>query len=189
MFVRLLRSPRSDVLVLLTTFVLTVAVDLTVAIQAGVVLASLLFMRRMAEVSQVKPLHDALKYEEAGEEPGPGRLPQGIEAFEINGSFCFGAAHTFAETLATTRGRARVVILQMRHVLAIDATGLQALEDIAARLRRHGGTLLLVGVHAQPLVAIERSGTLDRIGAANLFLDFEAALKRANEMVARAGTP
>jgi sulfate permease, SulP family len=184
-FVRLLRGPRSDVLVLLTTFTLTVAVDLTVAIQAGVVLASLLFMRRMADVTQVRRIRDVLEYEADDAPPGPDLdLPPDVDLFEIHGSFCFGAARKFTETLLTSRGRPRVVILRMRHVLAMDATGLQALEDVAERLGGQGATLLLSGVHAQPLVVMERSGALERLGPQNLFGTLPEALERARALVA-----
>ncbi len=180
MFARLLRAPRSDVLVLLATFALTVAVDLTVAIQVGVVLASLLFMRRMAEVTQVKAVRDVLDYEiSEPDEREPQVIPPDVGVFEINGSFCFGAARKFTEALLASHRPTRVVVLRMRHVLAIDATGLQALEDVVARLRKRGTRLLIAGVHAQPLVALERSGALERIGAENLFETLEEALDSA----------
>lgn len=184
-FLRLLRGPRSDVLVLLTTFLLTVAVDLTVAIQAGVVLAALLFMRRMADVTSVRRFRDILEYETDDSAPGPDLdLPPEVDLFEIHGSFCFGAARKFTETLLTSRGRPQVVILRMRHVLAIDATGLQALEDVAARLRSQGATLLLAGLHAQPLMAMERSGALDRLGPDHLFGTLADAIAHARSLVA-----
>ncbi len=183
-FVRLLRAPRSDVLVLVTTFALTVAVDLTVAIQVGVVLASLLFMRRMAEVTQVKAVRDVLDYETSGAAEGvpSAAIPRGVDVFEINGSFCFGAARKFTEALLASHRPTSAVVLQMRNVLAIDATGLQALEDVAARLRKRGTRLLISGVHAQPLIALERSGALERIGPENLFMTYEEALDRAREL-------
>ena len=106
--------------------------------------------------------------------------------FEINGSFCFGAARKFTEALLATHRPTPVVVLRMRHVLAIDATGLQALEDVAARLRKRGTRLLLAGVHAQPLVALERSGALERIGAENLFESYEEALDCARAVAAGA---
>jgi len=185
-FVRLLRGPRSDALVLLATFTLTVVVDLTVAIQAGVVLASLLFMRRMAEVTQVRPIRDMIEYGEAEpvEEEMPA-IPPGIEVFEINGTFCFGAASKFTETLLASRSAPEVVILRMRHVLAIDATGLNALEEVAGRLERRGARLLLSGVRAQPLMAMERSGAVERIGQDRMFDDFDSALGHARELLER----
>lgn len=186
-FVRLLRGPRSDVLVLLVTFGLTVAVDLTVAIQAGVVLAALLFMRRMAEVTQVQAVTSPLRY---GEDEGSGlsadelALPDEVKVFEINGSFCFGAAQKFSELMASLKTRPRVVILRMRHVLAIDATGLHALEEVTQRFDRQGTRLLLSGVHAQPLVAMERSGLLERLGEQHAFASFAEAAAWARRRVA-----
>lgn len=184
-FLRLFRAPRSDVLVLLATFALTVAVDLTVAIQVGVVLASLLFMRRMAEVSRIESLRDVVDYGAEGEER-PRALPPGVEVFEVNGSFCFGAARTFTEALLAMRERPPVVVLRMRHVLAIDATGLHALEDVEARLRARGVELLLSGVHAQPRDAMERSGVLARIGGERVFDRYESALARAEAIASAA---
>jgi SulP family sulfate permease len=183
-FLRLLRGPRSDALVLLTTFVLTVAVDLTVAIQTGVVLAALLFMRRMTEVSQIKAIRDIAGYESAElHENSAPEVPDHVEVFEINGSFCFGAARKFTETLLASQTAPRFVILRMRHVLAMDATGLHALEDVAARLQRRGTSLLLSGIHAQPLIALERSGALERIGEDHLFANFSGAVAHARRLI------
>jgi SulP family sulfate permease len=182
-FLRVMRGPRSDTLVLLTTFVLTVAVDLTVAIQVGVVLAALLFMRRMAEVTEVRAVRDIVAYETEETAVDEGiEIPEAVEVFEINGSFCFGAARKFTETLLTIRGRPRVVILRMRHVLAMDATGLHALEDVHKRLLDRGATLLLSGVHTQPLAVLERSGAIERIGAENVLPRFAEAVARARRL-------
>lgn len=183
-FLRLLRGPRSDVLVLLTTFALTVVVNLTVAIQVGVVLAALLFMRRMAEVTQVRQIRDIVEYEDIEvDDVVTNDVPAGVEVFEINGSFCFGAARKFTETLLASRSAPQVVILRMRHVLAMDATGLHALEDVVMRLRNRGTHLLLSGVHAQPLIALERSGSIERIGEENMLSSFADALERARGLV------
>jgi SulP family sulfate permease len=185
-FVRLLRGPKSDVVVLLTTFALTVLVDLTVAIQVGVVLASLLFMRRMADVTEVKVRSDLLDYGDSdGAESvrAPKDLPSAIEVFEINGTFCFGAARKFSETLSASRGRPKVVILRMRHVLAMDATGLHALEDVFNRLKKRGASLFLSGIQAQPRAALEKSGAIDRIGRENVFDTFDLALTRARSLL------
>jgi SulP family sulfate permease len=142
------------------------------------VLASLLFMRRMAEVTEVKAMREILDYEREDDAEEPLRdVPADIDVFEINGSFCFGAARKFTEALLASQTRPRAVVLRMRHVLAMDATGLHAVEDVAARLRRRGTRLLLSGVHAQPLVALERSGALERIGAENVFASFSEALE------------
>jgi len=190
-FVRLLRGPRSDVLVLLVTFGLTVLVSLTVALQAGIVLAALLLMRRMADVTEVKALAHPFRYE-AVHDPLPAdlhlHLPHGVEVFEINGSFCFGAAQKFSEVVAQLRTRPRVVILRMRHVLAMDATGMQALEEVVRRFERQGTHLLLSGVHAQPLIAMERSGLLARLGEENDFATFAEAAEAARRRVEDPGS-
>ena len=184
-FMQLLRAPRSDVMVLLSTFVLTVVVDLNVAIQVGMVLSSFLFMKRMAEVTQVRAVKDALDYEAAPGDPAePVVLPAQVAVFEINGTFCFGAARTFTETLQSERQRPRVVILRMRHVLATDATGLHALEDVHKRLRQQGTALLLAGVHAQPLTAMTKAGMVGLIGVENMFVNYSEAVERAAEIIA-----
>ena len=188
LFLGLLRGPRSDVLVLLTTFLLTVLVDLTVAIQAGVVLAALLLMKRMAEVTQVRSVTDQLRgaagEEETGEESEA--LPRGVEVFEINGAFVFGATHKFSQAIGTVERAPRVVILRMHNVFAIDATGLRGLEEVSARLRRSGTTLLLAGVQDQPREAIETSGLLEAIGMDHV-LPYPEAVARARSLVAQQG--
>ncbi len=183
-FLRLLRGPRSDALVLVATFFLTVVIDLTVAIQVGIVLAALLFMRRMAEVTEVKPIRDIVDYGKVDAfEKGTVEIPAEVEVFEINGSFCFGAASKFTETLLATQSAPEVVVLRMRNVLAIDATGLHALEEVGDRLRRRGAHLLLSGLHAQPLIALERSGALERIGEDRVFSNFIDAMSHARKLI------
>jgi SulP family sulfate permease len=186
MFVRLFRSPRSDVLVLLTTFALTVAIDLVVALQVGIVLASFLFMRRVANLSQAGFITGMLR---EGEDPAdPGAIarrdvPDGVEVFEVYGSFFFGAATKFRDALRGVERRPRVLIVRLREVLAIDATGLRALEDLHDKTRRDGTTLILSGIHAQPLIVLERAGLLDAIGRENVFEDIDQALVRARTLV------
>ena len=182
LFLGLLRGPRSDVMVLLSTFGLTVLVDLTVAIQVGVVLASLLFMRRMAEVSEVRSLTDQLRAEDpADTEEPPVDLPEGVEVFEVAGSFFFGAAQKFSETIGEVRQRPTAVILRMRYVVAMDATGLRALEEVFVRFQRQGTLLVLSGVQDQPRRVLERSGLLERIGSENVLASFPAAVRRVGE--------
>jgi len=184
-FVSLLRGPRSDVLVLLTTFSLTILVDLTVAIQVGVVLAALLFMRRMAEVTEVRSITEQLSdVERIGfEAENPDIvLPPGTEVFEIGGSFFFGAASRFTEALGELRRRPSLVILRMREVYAMDATGLHALEQVRGRLAAQGVPLLLSGVRAQPMMTLVRSGALQRVGEENVCGSFRDATIRAWEI-------
>jgi SulP family sulfate permease len=179
-----LRSPKSDVLVLLTTFALTVLVDLSVAIGVGMVLASFLFMKRMAEVTNVGAM--SLELEDTGAEDmadpdSPRRrvIPEGIVVYEINGPFFFGAAETFKNTMAVVAGTPKVLIIRMRAVPAMDSTGIRALLDVVRRARTDGTLVLLSDVHAQPLVALSRSDALGELGEDALFGDLDLALARA----------
>lgn len=188
LFIKLLNGPRGDVLVLLSTFGLTVLIDLTVAIQVGMVLAAFLFMQRMASVTQVGFITDELRDSEDEMSDDPKSLsyrkvPDGVEVFEINGPFFFGAADKFKNALGEISSPPKVLILRMRHALTLDATALQALETVLARAKRNGTQLVLSGVHAQPLVVMKQSGFLDCIGDENVFDDIDPSLARACEIM------
>ena len=181
-----LTAPKSDVVVLLITFALTVLVDLTVAIEAGMVMAVFLFMKRMAEVTNVTVLTREL--EDNGDryatDPNGVRhreVPDGVEVYEINGPFFFGAAETFKDTLGQVARKPKVLVIRMRNVPAIDSTGLHALKDVVHRTRRDGTLVLLSDVHTQPLVALGRSAVLEEVGEQNLFGNLDDALDRARE--------
>ena len=177
-----LTSPRSDVAVLLVTFGLTVLVDLTVAIEVGMVLAAFLFLRRMAVVTNVSAVTPHLRDDAVRSDDGaPAAVPKDVEVYEINGPFFFGAAETFKDTLALVAGKPKVLVLRMRRVPAMDATGLHALTDVVHRSRRDGTLVLLAEVQAQPLEALRRSVLLDEIGEENIVATLEAALTRARE--------
>jgi SulP family sulfate permease len=111
-------------------------------------------------------------------------IPEGVVVFRIFGAFLFGAADKLETALKRTRQKPRVLILRMHGLLAIDATGLNALEEIYSKLHRNGGCLIISGLHAQPLFAMERSGFIDRIGLPNLCADLDNALARAREVLA-----
>jgi SulP family sulfate permease len=185
-----LRAPKSDVAVLLATFVLTILVDLTVAIEVGVVLATFLFMRRMSEVTRVNVYRggaiEGLDEDEEGErDPGSVTLrdvPHGVEVYEIDGPFFFGAAETFKSTLARVAARPQVLIVRLRHVPAIDSTGLHALEDLRRRCQRDRTVLLLSDVHAQPLLAMERAGFIAALGPEHLCGTLDEALGAARAL-------
>lgn len=183
-FVRLFRSPRSDVLVLLTTFLLTVLVDLTIALEAGMVLAAFLFMKRMSDLSQAGYVKKMIGDEEAEDAAGEIELPHGVEVFEVYGTLFFGAASKFKDAMHRVEKPPAVLILRLREVLAMDATGLRALEDLLDKTRGDGTTVVLSGVHAQPMTVLERSGLIERIGRENLAGDFESAVARAKEIAA-----
>ncbi len=180
-----LTAPKSDVVVLLTTFSLTVLIDLTVAIEVGMVLAAFLFMRRMAEVTNVSMVTRELadgKDRDEEDDPNSVRrrvIPSGVEVFEISGPFFFGAAEQFKDTLNQIAKKPKVLIIRLRDVPAIDSTGLHALEELARRCKHDGTLLLLADVHAQPMFALARSDILLEIGEENLFGNLDDALDRA----------
>jgi sulfate permease, SulP family len=176
-------APRSDVIVMLTTFALTVAIDLTIAIQVGMVLAAFLFMKRMAEVTNVSAITRELEGDgDEGEDAAPDRdVPAGVEVYAIDGPFFFGAAEKFKDMIGQIGRRPKVLIIQMQRVPAIDSTGIHALRDVVHRTIRDGTLVILAGVHAQPMVALGRSPLLDEIGEENLCGRLDDALDRARE--------
>jgi SulP family sulfate permease len=180
-FLAELRSPKSDVAVLLTTFLLTVLVDLTVAIEVGMVLAAFLFIRRMAEVTNVNVV--TADDEEDRDGVGRARIPAGVEVYEVNGPFFFGAAETFKETIGQISTRPRVLIIRMRDVPALDSSGMHALKDVVHRSRREGTEVLLSEVRPQPRAALEGSVVFEEIGAERIYDDFDEALAAARHLV------
>ncbi len=188
LFIKLLRGPKGDVLVLLATFGLTVLVDLTVAIQVGIVLAAFLFMRRMSEATEVSAISEQFQSDEEEPVQDPDSLkdriiPDGVQVFEINGPFFFGAADKFKNTLTSINEPTSVLILRMRHALSLDATALNALENVWRRSRKNGSWLLLSGVHQQPLNLLQKSGVAELIGRENIFPHIDAALERARHLL------
>lgn len=187
-FVSILKSPRSDVMVLLTTFGLTVIFDLTVAIEIGMVLAVFLFMRRMATVTNVGVI--TREFNEEEEPPvdpmsiDKKSIPAGVEVFEVNGPFFFGAAEKFKAAMRQVENPPKIRIIRMRNVPAIDATGMNALMDVYKESVKQGVYFLLSGVHTQPLFALEKAGFLDKIGEDNIFGNIDDALDKAREILA-----
>ncbi|KAF0140305.1 MAG: sulfate permease SulP family [Stygiobacter sp.] len=185
-FKSLLKSPKSDVVVLLTTFILTVIFDLTIAIEIGMVLAVLLFMKRMAEVSNVSVITRELEDEE--EKPDSNaidkkQIPEGVEVFEINGPFFFGAAKKFKDEMLQVEEPPKVRIIRMRNVPAVDATGLQTLRDFYHDAKKQKTHMILSGVHTQPLYAMTQAGLFDLYGEENIFGNIDDALDHARELL------
>ena len=181
LFVSISNNPRSDVMVLLSTFALTVLVDLVIAIQVGVVLAAFLFMKRMAEVTQFGYVKRQFNEDDRLDEPFSEMLdiPEGVAIFEVNGPFFFAAAEKFKTTLNIIETKPKVLILRMRNVLSIDATGLRILKEVILQCQKDGTYLLLSGIHSQPLFAMEKSGLTKLVGAEYLCENIEVALKKA----------
>jgi SulP family sulfate permease len=184
-FLKLLHSPKSDVLVMVNAFLLTVVVDLTIAIQVGVVMSALLFMRRMADVTQAGYLPRLLEEDEISD---PGALvhrevPEGVAVFEINGPFFFGAADKFKTAINRIDKAPKVLILRLRQVPAIDATALHALEDVCIRSHKSGTHLVLSGVQPAPLATLAKAGIIDLVGRDNITGHIDEALARARDLL------
>ena len=187
-----LSAPRSDAAVMLTTFLLTVLVDLTTGIAVGMVLASFLFMRRMAEVTNVTMISQEFQDSEPSRDVSGAifrrEIPRGVQVYEVNGPFFFGAAEKFKDTLSQVSRKPRVLILRMRNVPAIDSTAMHALRDLIRRTRRDGTLVILSDVHDQPLEAMERAGLLDEIGEGNRYPDIDTALDATRRLISAEGT-
>ncbi|HET7693562.1 MAG TPA: sulfate permease [Gemmatimonadota bacterium] len=183
MFVKLFRSPKSDILVMLTTFLLTVLVDLVVALQTGIVLAAFLFMRRMAELSEAAYVKDMMAEGEGLDPKMAEPLPHGVEVFQVHGTLFFGAASKFKDAMRRVEKPPRILILRLREVLAIDATGLRALEDVLDKAKADGTQVLLTGVQTQPRSVLARAGILTRLGEENVVPDFRSAVERAKAIL------
>lgn len=187
-FRQLLKSPRSDVLVLLTTFGLTVLFDLTIAIEVGMLLSVILFMQRMASLANVGVITGELKDEEENEDPNTivtRSIPPGVEVFEISGPFFFGAASKFKDAMHIVGKAPAIRIIRMRKVLTIDATGLNMMQELLNDSKKTGTTLILSGVHVQPLFAMQQYGLADAVGEENIFGNIDDALDRARELLGR----
>jgi SulP family sulfate permease len=178
-FKKLLKSPRSDIIVLLLTFFLTVVVDLTVAIEVGVVLSAMFFMKRMAEVSQVNAITKDIKDDYEGKEESNEtslKMPDSVEIFEVYGSLFFGAVEQFTESMRVIEKKPKYLILETHNLLSIDASGIRALEDLYQQLKKQKTRFLISGLHKQPLFAIVQAELIDKIGEDNLFGSIEEAL-------------
>jgi SulP family sulfate permease len=182
-FLRLKRWPRSDTAVFLTAFILTVVTELPVAVGASLVLASALLVKRLSETTQVHADEEVTQASAPGQTTSGRMIPEGVLVFRVFGAFFFGAADKLETSLRRAGQLPEVLILRMRDVLAMDATGLDALEDLYEKMDRHGKKLILCGPHSQPLFALTRAGFLDRIGMDNVCGDMETALARAQELV------
>jgi SulP family sulfate permease len=176
-FVHVLRiAPKSDVLVLLACFGLTVLIDMVVAVTVGVVLAALLFMRRMAELTGAEVY--------GGSDPAPhGPLPEGVLLYRIQGPLFFGAAQKAMRALDRTPVHVRAVILDVSAVPTIDVTGLVSLESAIEHLRRQHTAVLLAGLNPQPAHALEKAGLHPGNGI-SVSATVEEALEKAREVVA-----
>ena len=178
----ILRLSRADKLVWIVTFALTVMADLTIAVEVGIVLAALLYIYRVSQTTTVSTVTE--EYVESGRAHilQDKVVPPYVSILRIHGPFLFGTTDKLAEETADLNQFAEVVILRLRNMTAIDATGLHALETLAQRLQKTGRTLLLCGARDQPAKLLARSEFVRHIGQENILPHVEAALQRAREV-------
>jgi SulP family sulfate permease len=183
-FKRMAKWPRSDAMVFLCAFGLTVTVDLPVAVGTSLILASALLVRRLAETANVEADPEVTQGDSASQQTAGKVIPPGVLVFRIFGAFFFGAADKLESSLRRSGELPEVLILRMRDALALDATGIEALEDLLEKLRIKKKVLILCGPHSQPLFALTRAGFMERIGAENVCGDMESSLARARQILA-----
>lgn len=186
-FLAMMRNPKSDVTVLLLTFFLTIIFDLTVAIEVGLICACLLFMRRMAETTDVRVVMDEIDLnEDADMERGNLEhliIPRDTEVYEINGPYFFGAGNRFEDIMARYGNRPKVRIIRMRKVPFIDSTGLHNLENLCLMSQKEGITIILSGVNEKVETVLKRNGFSELLGEENICNHIDLALARAKELV------
>ena len=190
-FLRMFRGPKSDWTVMVITFLVTVLIDLVAAVEVGVLLAAFLFIRRMALAADIRLITGELGYDGSGETPDPDairekHIPAGVVVFEVQGPFFFGAVNQFQEiTLNVLRsGRPKLIVLRLRHVPIIDATGLNVMSDFARRCRHERIPLVLSGVRPQPFRQFHKYGISEEVGAENVCENIDRALVRVDEILA-----
>ena len=188
-FLAVMKNPKSDITVLLITFFLTIIFDLTIAIEVGLIIACLLFMKRMSETTDVKAITEEID-PNLESEFSTGNLdhliiPKGVEVYEINGPYFFGAGNKFEEIMASFGDRPQVRIIRMRKVPFVDSTGIHNLTNLCEMSQKEGIQVVLSGVREKVNAQLEHAGFYNLIGEENICSHINLALKRANEIIAK----
>lgn len=185
-FKGLLKNPKSDVSVLLITFFLTVIFDLTIAIEIGLVIACVLFMRRVMETTEISVINDEINASndtDIATAEDSLIIPKGVEVYEINGPYFFGIATKFEEVMSQIRPRPSVRIIRMRKVPFIDSTGIHNLESLCEMSQKENITIVLSGVNEKVHKVLEKSGFYTLLGEENICPNIHVALERAKQLV------
>ncbi len=185
-FWQLRKNPKSDVIVLCMTFLLTVVFDLTVAIEVGLLVACLLFMRRMAETTQIKVIADEINPNEDTDAQLHEEhllIPDGVEVYEINGPYFFGIANKFEELMTALEDHPKVRVIRMRKVPFIDSTGIHNLQNLCEMSHREGTHIVLSGVTPNVYNVLEHNGFCELLGKDHICPNINVALDRAAELV------
>jgi SulP family sulfate permease len=186
-FVELWRGPRADFAVLLVAFGLTVVFDLTIGVGAGLIMATVLFLRQMEDVSRVHIVTPESELEGYGSHSIRGKeVPEGVILYRIEGPFFFAAAENLDQALRGSGGKPKAVVFRMRNVPAMDATGLHAFDVAIQKLHRDGVRVFLTAVQPQPMKVMFESGLVDRLGAHKFCADIDDALARVKQVLAPA---
>jgi sulfate permease, SulP family len=184
-FHSLWHSHRTDFFVMLAAFTLTVVFDLTIGVAAGLLMAFVMFVRRMEEISHVQLLTPENDPETDGSFSLRGKtVPPGVVLFRFHGPMFFAAADKLEHALKNSGGKPKVVIFRMRYVPSIDSTGVQAFESAVEKLRHDKVTVLVSGIQPQPMSALYKSGIVDLIGIENFCGNIDEALRKSGEIVA-----
>ncbi len=188
-FLALTRNPKSDVTVLVVTFLLTIIFDLTVAIEVGIICACLLFMKRMSETTDVRAVYDEIDLNEDADMQAGNlehlTIPKGVEVYEINGPYFFGAGNRFEDIMGRYGNRPKVRIIRMRKVPFIDSTGLHNLENLCLMSQKEGITIVLSGVVPKVETVLKRNHFDQLLGEENICNHIDLALARAREIVGK----
>ena len=187
-FLALMKNPKSDVTVLLITFFLTIIFDLTIAIEVGLIIACLLFMRRMSETTDVHIISNEINPDDEGSDMHLGNIehltiPKGVEVYEINGPYFFGAGNRFEEIMATLGDRPQVRIIRMRKVPFVDSTGIHNLTNLCEMSQKEGIQIVLSGVTEKVHSQLDKAGFYDIVGQDNICSHIDIALDRAKEII------
>ncbi len=186
-FLTLMKNPKSDVTVLLITFFLTILFDLTIAIEVGLLIACLLFMKRMAETTDVKVIMDEIVTEdESGISHANDEhliIPKGVEVYEINGPYFFGAGNRFEEIMASFGDRPQVRIIRMRKVPFVDSTGIHNLTNLCLMSKKEGIQIVLSGVNPKVHQTLQHAGFYALVGEKNICPHIKVALERAKDII------
>jgi SulP family sulfate permease len=184
-FRSLMRNSKSDVAVLITTFLLTVIFDLTIAVEIGLLMAILLFIKRISETSTISVLTNKIDttYAEQGMNNDELDIPKGVEVYEIEGPFFFGLANKFDEIMKQMGDKPRIRIIRMRNVPFIDSTGIHNLENLIRMSHKENITILLSGVNQNVKKSLETSKINQIIGDENVCSNINQAMQRANQLM------
>ena len=186
-FLAMMRNPKSDITVLLLTFFLTIIFDLTIAIEVGLICACLLFMRRMSETSDVSVIYNEIDLNEDADIKAGNlenlTIPKGVEVYEINGPYFFGAGNRAEEMMRRFGNDPVVRIIRMRKVPFIDSTGLHNLENLCLMSKKENVQIVLSGVNPKVEAVLVKNGFIELLGRENICNHIDIALQRAKEII------